>query len=55
MVNKMAKKEEKINFDLSVLSLTELIETYNDIEEFLAFLKDNKIEIEEKEGVEDEE
>ena len=50
----MAKKEEKVDFDLSVLSLNELIEVYNNIEEFLGFLNDSKIEIEEKEEDEDE-
>ena len=48
----MAKKEEKVNFDLSLLSLNELIETNNNIEEFLSFLNDNKVE--EKEDEEDE-
>lgn len=50
----MAKKEEKVDFDLSVLSLNELIEAYNNIEEFLSFLNDSKIEIDEKEEDEDE-
>ena len=50
----MAKKEEKEDFDLSVLSLNELIEAYKNIEEFLGFLNDSKIEIEEKEEDEDE-
>ena len=48
------KKEEKVNFDLSVLNLNELIETFNNINEFITFLKENKIEIEEKEEDEDE-
>lgn len=48
----MAKKEEKVNFDLSVLNLNELIEAYNNIEEFLSFLNDSKIE--EREDEEDE-
>lgn len=50
----MAKKEEKVDFDLSVLSLRELIEAYNNIEDFLAFLNDSKIDIEEKEDDDDE-
>ena len=50
----MAKKEEKVDFDLSVLSLNELIEAYNNIEEFPNFLNDSKIEIDEKEEDEDE-
>ena len=50
----MAKKEEKVDFDLSVLSLEELIEAYNNIDEFITFLNENKIEIEDKEDDEDE-
>lgn len=50
----MAKKEEKINFDLSVLDLHELIDVYNNIDEFLSFLKENKIEVSDKEEDEDE-
>lgn len=42
----MKKKEEKVGFDLSALSLQELVEAYNNIEEFLQYLDDNKIEIE---------
>lgn len=45
----MKKKEEnKVDFDLSVLKLEELISVYNNIENFLRFLKDKKIVIEEK-------
>ena len=50
----MAKKEEKVDFDLYVLSLNELIEAYDNIEEFLGFLNDSKVEVEEKEEDEDE-
>ena len=50
----MAKKEEKINFDFSVLDLHELIDVYNNIDEFLSFLKENKIEVSDKEEDEDE-
>lgn len=50
----MAKKEEKVNFDLSVLDLHELIDVYNNIDEFLSFLKENKIEVSDKEEDEDE-
>lgn len=46
-------KEEKINFDLSNLELFELIQVYENINEFLNFLNENKIE-EEKEKEEDE-
>ena len=41
-------KNEKIDFDLSVLSLEELIEVYNNISDYLEFLKSSKIETDEK-------
>ena len=44
----MKKEENKVNFDLSVLSLEELIEVYDNIEEFLKYLNESKIDIEEK-------
>ena len=47
-------KEEKIDFDLSVLKLNELIETYTNIDEFLTFLKESKVVIDEKEEDDDE-
>ena len=50
----MAKKEEKINFDLSVLDLHELIDVYKNIDELLSFLRENKIEVNDKEEDEDE-
>jgi len=34
---------EKVDFDLSLLSLEELIQVYNNIEDFLQFLADSKI------------
>ena len=40
---------EKVEFDLSTLNLHELIEVYNDITDFLNFLQENKISLEEKE------
>ena len=44
------KKEEnnKVDFDLSVLSLEELIKVYENVDNFLKYLKDKKIIIEEK-------
>ncbi len=45
----MKKEEEKINFDLSVLTLKELIEVYEEIIGFMDFLEGSKIVIEEKE------
>jgi len=44
----MKLEEEKIDFDLSALSLHDLIEVYNDITDFLQFLDENKIVSEEK-------
>ncbi len=41
----MDKKENKTNFDLSILSYKELIDLNYKIEEFLEFLKDNKEKI----------
>ena len=41
---------ETVEFDLSTLNLQELVEVYNDITEFLEFLKENKITLEEKQA-----
>jgi len=49
----MRKKEEKVGFDLSNLSLQELIEVYNNIEEFIQYLEENKIEVDEEKDDED--
>lgn len=49
----MVKENSKIDFDLSTLTLEELIEVYEKIDEFIEFLDESKIEIEEK-GNEDE-
>ena len=40
---------ETVEFDLSTLNLQELVEVYKDITEFIDFLKENKIILEEKE------
>ena len=40
----------KKDYDLSDLSLEQLIEVYKNIEEFLKYLNESKIEIEKKEG-----
>lgn len=45
-------KDETVNFDLSTLSLEELIEVYQNITEFIQFLNESKLVEEEK--VEDE-
>ena len=44
----MAKEKTSVDFDLSILSLDELLEVYENIEEFLGFLNESKIEIEEE-------
>ncbi|MBQ8132713.1 MAG: hypothetical protein IJ193_09500 [Bacilli bacterium] len=51
----MRKKveEEKVGFDLSTLSLQELINTYKNITDFIQYLDDNKIIVEEKENDDD--
>ena len=43
----MKKEENKVDFDLSTLSLQELIELYGNITEFLKFLEEHKIILEE--------
>ena len=44
----MQKEKSKTDFDLSTLSLEELIEVYEKINEFINFLEESKIQIEEK-------
>lgn len=44
------KKEAKVDFDLSTLSLDELIEVYNKIDDFLEFCKVSKLVEEEEEN-----
>lgn len=44
----MNKEENKVDFDLSVLSLEELIKVYENVDNFLKYLQDKKIIIEEK-------
>ena len=40
--------DQKVEFDLSTLNLQELVEVYKNITEFLDFLKENKITLEDK-------
>lgn len=42
--------DEKVEFDLSALSLEELMEVYKNIVEFIDFLKENKISLGENEN-----
>lgn len=44
----MKKEEDKVNFDLSVLTLEELITVYKDMDEFIQFLNDSEIVLGEK-------
>ena len=44
----MTKENSKVDFDLSVLKLEELIKVYDDIDNFIKYLNDKKIVIEEK-------
>lgn len=48
------KDNNKVDFDLSTLSLEELIKVYESVDEFIEYLNENKIEIEEKNEDEDE-
>ena len=41
---------EKVEFDLSALNLQELVEVYKNITDFLEFLKENKITLEDKQA-----
>ena len=41
--------EEKVKFDLSTLSLQELVEVYKNITDFIDFLQENKIVLEDSE------
>jgi hypothetical protein len=45
----MKSEGNKVNFDLSNLSLSELIKVYEDINDFIIFLSDKKIVAEEEE------
>ena len=44
----MVKETNKVDFDLSTLSLEELIEVYEKIQDFLGYLEEARVEIEEK-------
>ncbi|MDD3187234.1 MAG: hypothetical protein PHD02_02025 [Bacilli bacterium] len=39
----MNKEESKVNFDLSTLKLSELVNVYTEINEFVDFLNESKI------------
>ena len=44
----MQKEVKKVDFNLSVLKLDELIKVYGDINNFIKYLNDKKIIIDEK-------
>jgi hypothetical protein len=44
----MKKEEKKVDFNLSVLKLDELIKVFDDVSNFIKYLNDKKIVIEEK-------
>ena len=46
----MSLNEEKVEFDLSTLSLQQLMDVYKNIVDFLEFLQENKITLGENEG-----
>lgn len=46
--DKMNLNNETVEFDLHTLSLQELVEVYKNITEFLDFLQENKISLEDK-------
>lgn len=50
----MKKEENKVNFDMSALSLSELIKVYENINGFLQFLEEKKIVEEEEVESQDE-
>ena len=50
----MKKNEKTVDFDLSLLSLQELITVYQKVSEFLEYLEDKKIKAEEKDKDNDE-
>lgn len=44
----MKKEEKKVNFDMSLLSLSDLIKLYEDINGFLQLLEEKKIIVQEE-------
>lgn len=44
----MKKEEKKVDFNLSILKLDELIKVFDDVNNFIKYLNDKKIVIEEK-------
>lgn len=44
----MKREDNKFDFDLSALTLEELIKVYENVDEFIGFLSSKKIDVEEK-------
>lgn len=44
----MKREDNKFDFDLSALTLEELITVYSDVNDFISFLESKKVEIEKK-------
>ena len=44
----MKKEENKVDFNLSILKLDELMKVFDDVNNFIKYLDDKKIVIEEK-------
>lgn len=53
-MKKEKKEETKVDFDLSALTLEQLVEVYEDINVFIDYLNESKIETKEKGSEEDE-
>ena len=49
-VSYMKNEQKKVDFNLSILKLDELIKVYGDINNFIKYLNDKKIVIDEKES-----
>lgn len=49
----MKKETSKVDFDLSVLTLSELVNLHEKVSSFLQYLKENKIQTEENRGEEE--
>ncbi len=45
----MKREDNKLDFDLSALTLEELITVYSDVDDFISFLESKKVEVEKKE------
>ena len=44
----MKKSDKKVEFDMSLLSLSDLVKLYEEINEFISYLEEKKIVLEEE-------